>query len=204
MDPKINREELAEIVEETARLHDEDEQQIPPSEAKQILRELDLPADRLDEARRAVADRRLKRDAKLRMLVIGGIVLLVLTVGATALTMSQNEKAHELANMTVPQSGLTLHGYPLPGPVPRAPSPELSFDVVLANPPRARVALSCDWTGPDGNVHFQNRWETQSIDRDVWPTHCRRAFTTNEPAGPWSVTMKEESRVLASGGFVLE
>ena len=204
MPPKINREELPEIVEEAARQQADDEHAIAESEAKQILRELDLPADRLGEARQAIAARHRARTVSLRTRALGALAAVALVTGVVLLAITRHTSTAALATMTVTSAALTLHGSALPAAVARTSAPELSFDVVLANPPHAAVRLSCDWTGPDGNVHFQSRWETKPIDRDAWPTHCRRAFGTGEPAGPWSVAMKEESRVLASRPFVLE
>ena len=87
----------------------------------------------------------------------------------------------------------------------RARSPEIALDLVLADAPQgAALPLTCAWSAPDGGVRYQNRWETKTIDRDRFPTHCRHTFGAGDAAGRWSVTMKQGERALATESFVLE
>ena len=56
---------------------------------------------------------------------------------------------------------------------------------VLADAPQgAALPLTCAWSAPDGGVRYQNRWETKTIDRDRFPTHCRHTFGAGDAAGP--------------------
>jgi hypothetical protein len=204
VEPKIDRADLPEIVEEAARLSEAEHEGLAAGEARQILRELDLPEGRLEEARLAVEARKRERARRLRALTTWAAVLGVVAAVAIAFTAHEHSQSLALGAMTASEASLSLRGSPLSAPVPRSSSPELTFDVVLARAPHAPVDLSCDWAGPDGAVRFQSRWETKSVDRDLWPTHCRHVFSASEPAGAWTVSMKERERVLATKPFVLQ
>jgi hypothetical protein len=89
--------------------------------------------------------------------------------------------------------------------VSRSASPEVALAVVLEHPPQgSALDLSCEWKTADGKVRHTNRWQTKSIDRDLWPTQCRHTFNAADPAGQWSVTMKRANRELATESFLLE
>jgi hypothetical protein len=205
MNPKIDRDELPEIVEETARLEEEDRALVATPEAKQILRELDLPDTRIDEARRVIAKRRQERRARQRRLfLVGALVLAGLaTAGTFAWRTSARDQA--LARITVSQATLKLGADPLPQSLARSANPEVALAVVLEHAPQgAGIDLTCEWRAADGKVRHMNRWQTKSIDRDLFPTHCRRAFGAADPAGRWSVTMKQDGRELTTESFHLE
>jgi len=91
------------------------------------------------------------------------------------------------------------------GSLSRSSNPELTLNAVLAHAPRERqVELSCDFKDQSGTVRHQKHWETRTIDRELWPTHCRQRFTTSDAAGLWSVTMKQKERPLTTARFRLE
>ncbi len=205
MQPKIDRQELAEVVEETARLEEADRGLVDEPEARQILRELDLPAERLDEARRAVAVRREERSLQRKR----GLVALALPLACGAAIAVGAWRHHAttvaLSLVTASEATLTVQGAPVALPLARATHPEVVFDVVLAQAPEgASLDLSCRWTGPDGSVHHQNRWTTKEVDHDHWPTHCRHAFGETDAAGAWSVTLADSEHDLATRGFSLK
>jgi hypothetical protein len=204
--PKIDRRDLGEIVQETARQHAGDEAStIDRSDAQQILRELDLPAENIDETHQVVIMRRRELAARRRRRLTGGGLLLagVLTAGGVAVHTHHRSQAME--QITGAQSALTVQGAGVRGPVVRGGAPELVFEVTLARAPQdARVALSCEWAGPDGGVRHRNQWSTRPVDHALWPTHCRHQFGAADPAGSWTVTMRQSARVLATERFVLE
>jgi hypothetical protein len=205
MNLKVDREELPEIVEEVARLEEADQALLETGEAKQILRELALPETRIDEARLVIAQKREEKRAQQKRRVIAVAGALLLLAGASALVLRSRAEDHALAQMSAAQAVVELAGAPAPAAVARASSPELRFAVVLASPPQgAALPLRCEWAGPDGAVRYTNRWDTKSIDRDRFPTHCRHAFGAADAAGTWSVTMKQGERTVATQSFVLE
>jgi hypothetical protein len=90
----------------------------------------------------------------------------------------ERERAVEqaLAQVTVAQATLKLGGDPLPQSLARSANPEVALAVVLEHPPQGSgIELSCEWRAADGKVRHMNRWQTKSIDRDVWSTQCRHA-----------------------------
>jgi hypothetical protein len=205
VDPKVDRDELPEIVEEAARLAEEDANRVDAPEARRILEELDLPADRLDEARLAVALRRATARVRLRrrLVLAAACAVVALTAGVVVLHHNAHEQAS--AAMTVTESSLTSQGSPVTSPLSRAAAPEVVLTAVLAHAPHDEAAdLTCDWTGPSGQLEHQSHWQTKSIDRDVWPTHCKHSFAPSETAGSWSVVMRQGSRELTRGKFSLE
>jgi hypothetical protein len=205
MDPKIDRDELAEIVEETARIAEEERALVDLPQARQILRELDLPAEHLDDTRQALATRRSERLARRKRALIVAALGLACVVSGAGLAWHAHAKAEALASISVSQSTLTLHGVPVATSLTRVAAPELVFDVVLAEAPQgASLDLTCVWRAPDGAVRYENRWQTKPVDRSLWPTHCRRAFGTGDAVGAWSVTMREGGHDLATQRFSLE
>jgi hypothetical protein len=205
VDPKVDRDELPEIVEEAARLAEEDASRVDAPEARRILEELDLPADRLEEARLAVALRRATARVRVRrrLAFAAGCALAALTAGAVAL----HHHAHEQAAlaMTVTESSLTSHGSPITSPLSRAAAPEVVLNAVLAHAPRDEAAdLTCDWTAPSGQLEHQSHWQTRPIDRDVWPTHCKHSFGATDTPGRWAVVMRQGGHELTRGNFSLE
>jgi hypothetical protein len=57
--PEIDRDELAEIVQELASTAEHERELLNEDEVKEVLRDLDLPAHRLDEARATITSRRM-------------------------------------------------------------------------------------------------------------------------------------------------
>jgi hypothetical protein len=97
-----------------------------------------------------------------------------------------------------------MAGAPLLGPASRAEKPELSFEVVLLDPPRGgSLELACEWLGPSGDARYQNHWTTKDIDKAPWPTHCRHHFGAADSAGNWLVRMLSGERVLGQERFEL-
>src|ERR1700678_3487300 len=87
VDPKVDRDELPEIVEEAARLAEEDAGKVDAPEARRILEELDLPAERLEEARLAVALRRATARVRRRRRLAFGAASALLAVTAAAIAL---------------------------------------------------------------------------------------------------------------------
>ncbi|MEO7330674.1 MAG: hypothetical protein ABI193_19015 [Minicystis sp.] len=205
MNLKIDRDELPEIVEETARLEEEDQALLETKEAKQILRELDLPDTRVDEVRKVIAERKVERAQQTKVRIIGVVVGVVALIGAGALALRTAAQRQALGQLAVAEAALKLGSAPLPASLPRAASPEIALDLVLENAPQgSALPLRCEWSGPDGSMRYQNSWETKSIDRARWPTHCKHTFGGGDAAGRWSVTMKQGERALATESFVLD
>lgn len=205
MATKIDPKDLGEIVEETARLEEESQGDIEREQARQILRELDLPASRLEEAEALVSVRRekAKRRAHLTKVLGVGAAVAVLLGGTWGWRYAVRARAD--ARMTAIRSALSVGGKTVSSPLLRGAQSDVRLEVVLDHPVQgAQLDLRCDWTGPSGELRDQNRWQTKTIDKDVWTTHCHRVFGPSDPAGEWSVVMRKADRSLAVERFKVE
>ena len=205
MGTKIDRRDLGDIVQETARTQRASETTIDREEAQQILRDLDLPAENIDETQQVIAMRRQELAARRQRRLIGGGLLLASAIAVGGAAFYFHARNQLVEQITSAQAALTLDGAGVRQPVARSGAPEIAFEVELARAPlNVQVPLSCEWAGPGGDVRYRNQWTTRTIDRALWPTHCRHRFSAADPAGPWSVTMKQHDRSLATEHFVLE
>jgi hypothetical protein len=133
------------------------------------------------------------------------LVILVLLVGAgLTIFFLTRPKPPALDEVSARSGRLTLEqddGKSLPF-VDRQASPEAWYRVILDNAPEgAKLTLTCEWAGPDGQVVHRNRYTTRAIDKAPWPTHARYRFGPKSPLGRWTVQLRLEGRVLHSLTF---
>jgi len=67
-----------------------------------------------------------------------------------------------------------------------------------------KLSLRCDWIDPRGTLARQNRWQTQRIDREVWPTYCRYPSNNAMMTGRWQVRMFLGDRLLDDATFIVK
>lgn len=207
MEPKVDAKHLDDIVDEITRMKRSESEALDQEQTRQVLRELDLPADRLEEAQAAIALRDQLARAGARRLRLVSVAALVLVLGAVAVGWRVHARKEALAHMTASRTTLSLGqgGAPLSGDIDRSSRPELWLEVVLVDPPQGgSLDLRCEWTGPASGASYENHWETKDIDKSAWPTHCRRTFGEGDATGAWSVTMKQGDRALATEHFTLK
>jgi len=205
VEPKIDSKELADIVEQAHRIQERASAGIDGAQARQVLRELDLSPALLDEARAAVAVARVKkREREGRLKLAALVAAILLAIGALA-GWRAHARSAAIARISTSGTVLAVNGAQLANALSRATQPELSLEVVLARAPTDdSLELSCDWRDPSGQVRYQNHWQTKTIDKPLWPTHCRHRFNAADASGEWSVSMSLAERVLASERFTLE
>lgn len=205
MAPKIDAKELGEIVEETARIQEREADALEPEQARQVLREVGLPPERLEEAQAAVALKRAQKRERSTRVKLGALVAALLLVAFAIVGLRAHTRSEAVASVIGSGVVVSVNGAPLTGAAARSALPELELGAVLARAPRGEaLELECDWVAPGGDVRHQNHWQTKSIDKDAWPTHCRHRFGPADPSGSWSVRMRLGERVLASQKFELE
>lgn len=205
VEPKIDTQELADIVQETARLQERDLASLDPEQARDILRELELPPERLEEARAAIRVRRIQARERARRLKLGAAIALLVMSGIALVSWRAHVKNALLARLSTTQALVTLSGAPLTSPALRSTQPELRFEAIIRQPPQgSSLELTCDWLGPSGQLQRQNHWDTKTIDKAAWPAHCRQRFGAADASGAWSVKMKAGEHTLATGSFVLD
>jgi len=89
--------------------------------------------------------------------------------------------------------------------IDRRSGQEIYYRVTLQNAPiDKKLSLRCDWIDPRGTLARQNRWQTQRIDREVWPTYCRYQLNNAMMTGRWQVRMFMGDRLLDDATFTVK
>ena len=134
-------------------------------EARQALRELDLPADKLDDAARKVRERRIaearaQQTKKRRiMLAVGALAGLLAFWGAVGAW--RHSTAVAIAKITAVDATLVDQ------------AGQVQMSAKLMNAPKGDgVPMSCAWRSPDGALLHENVWTTKPVTHDAWETHC--------------------------------
>ncbi len=207
MNNRLTQAQLSQIVGEVERLSQRRDDELDPEQVKQILQELSLPPELLDEAlvqirrREALAVRQQRN----RWIAGGVIASLVVAIAGMTVFIQQNQEAIQNVSTAQSQITLTQDGSSSIGEVNRQASPLIYYRVTLKDAPIGKkLSLSCDWIDPSGQVVHQNRWETQTIDKAVWATHCRYQFNPAAAPGNWKVQMSVGERTLSTTSFTVK
>lgn len=179
---RLQDDELQEVVQELSQ----EETGVPLEDARAALRELDLPADRLEEAVEKVRARKAQaayeaHTKKRKVVAIASAVALVLAtvVGITAYSHNQEEAR---ARITATSPTLSEE------------TGKLKLSVKLMDAPKgSAVPMTCAWRTPEGTLLHENSWKTKSIDHDAWETHC----VLNTVPDHVQVEMRAYDRVVA-------
>ena len=200
MGPKVAKDELEDIVGEAQRLHDADRNELTRGEVREVLRDLDIPPEKLDEAERLVKERRAKQRENRRSLMVAAVLVIAVAGLVTTTVVYTKHKAARAAKTWVAHHAVTSNGKA--SPFERSGSPEVRLDAEVAEAPVGdRLDLSCEWVEPSGTRAHENRYTTKSIDRALWPTHCRYTLAPSSPTGTWTVTLKQSDRSLTTEHF---
>jgi hypothetical protein len=207
MNNRLTQAQLSQIVGEVGRLSQRRDDELDPEQVKQILQELNLPPELLDEAlvqirrREALAVRQRRN----RWIAGGVIASLVVAIAGTTVFIQQNQQAIARVSSAQSQIALTQDGSSILKEVNRQASPLIYYRVTLKDAPIGKkLSLSCDWIDPSGQVVHQNRWETQTIDKAVWSTHCRYQFSPAAAPGNWKVQISLGERTLSTTSFTVK
>jgi hypothetical protein len=183
---RLTDEELEDVVEEIAKDEARAGDGVSFDQAREALRELDLPADKLDEAALKVRQRReaaaLAKKEKKRLLlsVAAGVAVLVAAVAGFASWRSA--QAEKVAAITATSPVLTEE------------AGRLRLSAKLMSAPKGEsVPMTCTWSGESGALLHENAWQTKPVSHDAWETHCVL------PSAPEhvKVAMKAHGRVVA-------
>jgi hypothetical protein len=200
----LNPDELSFIIAEVDKLARRYDAQLDREKVREILQELNLPPELLDEAlvelkrREALAARRRRN----RLLGAGFAFVILGAIAGTALWFHMRQQ--KLARIEASGDYLTLtrEGGEALQAIARQASPEVYYRVTLQEAPMGtKLDLKCNWIDPNGEIAHQNRYQTNEIDKEVWPTYCRHQFNTASPDGMWKVEMRLGDRVLEEAEF---
>jgi hypothetical protein len=203
MEP-LTRERLPEVIAEVDRLAEEKHGAIERADAEAVLAELGMPVDLLDEALAQIRARDAARlQARRRFLV--GTVLIAAALGGGALFLHAASKhAASYAAVKTQHPRITLDPNDANGlaSITRDGSKDVYFAVDLVNAPIGEsLPLRCTWVDAAGHTDRENRFDTKTIDRATWPTHCKTRIPSEAKAGPWKVTMLLDDRAIADLTF---
>ena len=183
---RLTDEEFEEVVEEIAKEQAQAGSGVSLDQAREALRELDLPADKLDEAAVKIRERRaaaaLEQSKRRRTLLLGaGVLALVLTAGA-GIAAWTHARAGKVARITAAD------------PVLSAETGQLRLSAKLMSAPNGEsVPMTCQWRSADGALLHENAWQTKPVSHDAWETHCILPTTPDHV----KVAMKAHGRVVA-------
>ena len=206
MPHRLTQAQLAQVVAEVERLSQRREAELDREQVKEILQELSLPSDLLDDAMVQMnrQEALLVQQRRNRWIVVGVAAVLVGAIATTTFFIQRHQQA--IARISTAQNRVTLgedNGSSL-ATINRQASPEVYYRTTLQDAPLGeKLSLGCDWIDPSGQVTHQNRWQTRSIDKEVWPTYCRYQFNLGAATGRWKVQMFLGSRTLSTNSFVL-
>ncbi|MDZ8183556.1 MAG: DUF3859 domain-containing protein [Nostoc sp. ChiSLP02] len=204
MTPRLTQEELAQIVTEVESLQTRREAELDQQQVKEILQEMNLPPELLDEAiiqlkRRQALSVQQNRN---RWITSGVVALLAVVSASTIFIMHQHSSA--LARVSAQQDRITLASNNSGDlkTISRQTNPEVFYRVTLKDAPLGKkLALSCNWIDPSGQIVKQNSYQTREINTSVWNTQCRHAINSAAKVGKWQVQMLLEGRPISDTTF---
>jgi hypothetical protein len=183
---RLTDDEFEDVVEELAKEEAGAETGVSHDQAREALRELDLPADRLEDVAAKVRLRReaeaLEKSKKRRtLLVAAGVLAALLAVGVGVGAWSRAQAA-KVARITAVD------------PVLREEAGQLRLSAKLLSAPSGEsVPMTCTWSGAGGALLHENAWQTKPVSHDAWETHC----VLPTPPAHVKVVMKAHGRVVA-------
>lgn len=204
MEPQLTRSQLDQVIAEAQRLTDyRQDQLLDPEQVRDILQELNLPPDVLEDALTQVHRKQALAQQTRQRKRLAGVVGAVLVVAIAIPTVLFWQNRQDLSRVSVQQDRITLtqatQDFKV---VDRQGNPDVYYRVTLKDAPMGKkLALSCDWVDPSGQVAKQNRFETQPVTTAIWTTHCRYRMGNATPTGTWTVKMFLDGRALDNATF---
>jgi hypothetical protein len=193
---RLTQKQLSQIVAEVARLERQRQDELEPEQVREILRELSLPPELLEESIARLQQDHLAVQRRRRWQGIGIAVGCGLTIAIAFFFLTRPKP---LPPLVATQDRLTLaqdDGSNL-STIDRQSNPEVVYRVRISNAPVGdRLALSCNWVAPGGEIVHQNRYQTQTVTTPVWNTVCRYPINSADPPGKWQVQMEQSGRVF--------
>jgi heme exporter protein D len=204
MEQRLTETQLQQVVAEVQQLSLRQESELSAAQVREILQELNLPPEFLEDALIQLHRREaLKVQQRRSRWIWGGSALaLVLILLGTTVSLQQQHKL--LSNVTTQRDRITLaqdDGGNL-STISRQANEEVFYRITLSNAPVGeKLALSCKWSDPSGQIVHQNRFQTKEINSPVWNTVCRHNIGSAAPIGTWKVEAFVGDRFLNDATF---
>ncbi|WP_445632395.1 DUF3859 domain-containing protein [Nostoc sp. DSM 114161] len=204
MTPRLTQEELAQIVTEVESLQTRREAELDQQQVKEILQEMNLPPELLDEAIVQLNRRQaLSVQQRQNRWITSGVVAFLAVVSASTIFVMQQQNS-ALARVSAQQDRITLaqNNSSNLNTISRQSNPEVFYRVTLKDAPLGKkLALSCNWLDPNGQIVKQNSYQTRGINTSVWNTQCRHTINSDATVGKWQVQMFLEGRQISDETF---
>ena len=206
MENRLTPQQLTKLVGEVERLSQRQQDELDRGQVQDILRELNLSPDLLDEAMIQLQRKEalVVQQRRQRWVMGGAIACVVVAIAGVAVFMQQQQQA--LARVSVQNNCVAVAEKTCTGskPIVRQDNADVFYNVTLKDAPVGKkLALTCDWINPGGQVAKQNRYETRPIDTPVWQTHCKYPLGAAAP-GTWQVRMRLHDRQLSAASFEVQ
>lgn len=204
MTQRLTQEQLSQIVTEVEGLQVRREAELDQQQVREILQELNLPPELLDEAliqlnRRQALEIQQRRN---RWITSGVVAAVAIAIASTIFFMQQQNSV--LSRVSAQQDRITLvqNSSGDLKTISRQSNPEVSYHVTLKDAPLGKkLALSCNWIDPSGQIVKQNSYQTREINTSVWDTQCRYTINPAATIGNWKVQMFLEGRQISDETF---
>ncbi|MDD1418146.1 DUF3859 domain-containing protein [Dolichospermum sp. ST_sed1] len=206
MNQRLTQEQLNQIIAEVQGLQLRQEAELDQQQVKEILQDLNLPPELLDEAliqvrRKQALEVQQRRN---KLITFGVIAAVIIGIGSTVFFNQQQGSL--LANVSAQQDKITLesNNENLKN-ISRQTNSELFYHVTLKNAPIGKkLALSCNWIDPSGQIVKQNNYQTREVKTSIWDTFCRYSINATAPVGNWKVEMFLEGRKISEETFMVQ
>ena len=203
---RLTQEQLNQIIAEVQGLQLRQEAELDQQQVKEILQDLNLPPELLDEAliqvrRKQALEVQQRRN---KLITFGVVAAVIIGIGSTVFFNQQQGSL--LANVSAQQDKITLESNngDLKN-ISRQTNSELFYRVTLKNAPIGKkLALSCNWIDPTGQIVKQNNYQTREVKTSIWDTFCRYSINSNAPVGNWKVEMFLEGRKISEETFMVQ
>ena len=206
MNQRLTQEQFNQIIAEVQGLQLRQEAELDQQQVKEILQDLNLPPELLDEAliqvrRKQALEVQQRRN---KLITFGVIAAVIIGIGSTVFFNQQQGSL--LANVSAQQDKITLesNNENLKN-ISRQTNSELFYRVTLKNAPIGKkLALSCNWIDPSGQIVKQNNYQTREVKTSIWDTFCRYSINATAPVGNWKVEMFLEGRKISEETFMVQ
>ncbi|MBS3028687.1 MAG: DUF3859 domain-containing protein [Dolichospermum sp. DET50] len=206
MNQRLTQEQLNQIIAEVQGLQLRQEAELDQQQVKEILQDLNLPPELLDEAliqvrRKQALEVQQRRN---KLITFGVVAAVIIGIGSTVFFNQQQGSL--LANVSAQQDKITLESNngDLKN-ISRQTNSELFYRVTLKNAPIGKkLALSCNWIDPSGQIVKQNNYQTREVKTSIWDTFCRYTINATAPVGNWKVEMFLEGRKISEEPFIVQ
>ncbi|NDJ21427.1 DUF3859 domain-containing protein [Nostoc sp. B(2019)] len=203
MTQRLTQEQLTQIVTEVEGLQIRQDAELDLQQVREILQELNLPPELLDEALIQLRRRQaLEVQQRKNRWILSGVVGSLLVAVACIIFFIQQQNS-VLSRVSAQQDRLTLaDNSSSTNTISRQNNPEVFYRVTLKDAPLGKkLALSCNWIDPNGQIVKQNRYQTREINTSVWDTYCRYPINSAATVGNWRVQMFLEGRQISDETF---